>query len=634
VLSARQGARTLAVSTDPAHSLGDALGARLGPRPRRVPLRGALWAAELDADRALARWVGARRRTLGTIADRGTYLDEDDVDAFLDLAVPGVDELIGLLELRRLATGAPWDDVVVDTAPTGHTLRLLAMPQTLRRIATVLDDMQAKHRVIAESLGGRHDADDADRLIEELDADGKALAALLRDPERARFTWVMLPERLALDETRDALSALDEAGITVHEVVVNRVTPPPPRPCATCDARVAAEAGVIDAARRAFPDRVVRLVPAVRDEPRGPAALARVARHLVARVPAPAAVPRGRRVRATRGITAECRPRPWLDRLAPPGQRLLIFGGKGGVGKTTCAAAAALALAERHPARRVLLLSTDPAHSLGDVLEARLGDREVALPRAPANLRVRELDAPQSFAERRRRYQESVDEVFAALLRGSAFDATYDRTVVRELIDLAPPGLDELFGVLAVIDALTRARDPYDLVVLDTAPTGHTLRLLRMPATALEWVHALLRVILKYRDIVGLGEFAADLVTASRELKHLQALLVDPHATRFVPVTRAAALPRIETQRLLAALRRLRIPADTILVNALAAAGCPRCADAARRDAREVTRLRRACRQARATPCAMIAAPATAPPPAGIAALRRWAAAWSLDDPS
>ena len=124
--------RTLVVSTDPAHSLGDALGQRVGAGVTRVPASGApLDALELDADRALARWLRARRGSLRLIAERGTYLDDADVDRFLGLSFPGVDELGGLLELTRVAAAGRYDTVVVDTAPTGHTLRLLAVPDTL-----------------------------------------------------------------------------------------------------------------------------------------------------------------------------------------------------------------------------------------------------------------------------------------------------------------------------------------------------------------------------------------------------------------------------------------------------------------------------------------------------------------------
>jgi arsenite-transporting ATPase len=629
VLAARAGRRILAVSTDPAHSLGDALGVRLGPGARRVRGLAALAAVELDADRALARWLRGRRRTLRTIAERGTYLDEDDIERVLDLSLPGVDELVGLLELQRLALSAPYDDVVVDTAPTGHTLRLLAMPETLRRIATVLDDMQAKHRVIAESLGGRHLVDATDRLIAEIDADGKRLAELLRDPERARFAWVMLPEVLALEEAKDAVRALDEAGITVTEVVVNRVTREPAEPCATCEARTDAERRVIDAARRDFAGRALRVLFAEPREPRRPRALARLGRHLgePAATPLPGRASR-RHGRAPSRITVETPRLPgWLDRLAPPGLRLLLFGGKGGVGKTTCAAAVALALARRDRGRRILLLSTDPAHSLGDVLETRIGDAEAPLAGGPPNLFVRELDAARAFEERRARYRQAVDDAFGALLRGSRFDAVYDRTVIRELIDLAPPGLDELFGVLTIIDALSR--DGRGLVIVDTAPTGHTLRLLRMPATAGGWVRAMLAIALKYRAVIGLGEFAADLVEASRELKRLQALLASASETRFVPVTRAAELPRLETARLLRELRRMRLPVDTVVLNAVTTSGCTSCQSAVATEAREIQALATTWRRGRGTGGPMLVAPAVAPPPAGIPALERWCSSWT-----
>ena len=93
--------------------------------------------------------------------------------------------------------------------------------------------------------------------------------------------------------------------------------------------------------------------------------------------------------------------------------------------------------------------------------------------------------------------------------------------------------------------------------MLDTAPTGHALRLLAMPETALDWVQALLAILLKYREVVGLGELAAELVATARRLRALRALLADPARARVVAVTRAAELPRRETERLLARLRRL-----------------------------------------------------------------------------
>src|SRR5439155_16611237 len=142
--------RVLVVSTDPAHSLGDALAIRLSSAPR--PVRRRLDAAELDARRAFARWLQENRHALGDILQHGTWLDTTDVDSLLDLSFPGLDELVGLMEIERLSRGGEYDVIVVDTAPTGHTLRLLAAPETVGVLAGVLDALQQEHRLIRDRL--------------------------------------------------------------------------------------------------------------------------------------------------------------------------------------------------------------------------------------------------------------------------------------------------------------------------------------------------------------------------------------------------------------------------------------------------------------------------------------------------
>ena len=125
-----------------------------------------LFAAEMDSDRALERWLRPRKGALGTAARRGTYLDDADVDRLLDLSLPGVDELVALFELKRLSEMRRWDRVVVDTAPTGHTMRLLAMPDTVEQLAGLFGDMQAKHRFLVSSLGRRTSRDRVDATLE------------------------------------------------------------------------------------------------------------------------------------------------------------------------------------------------------------------------------------------------------------------------------------------------------------------------------------------------------------------------------------------------------------------------------------------------------------------------------------
>jgi arsenite-transporting ATPase len=622
VAEADAGRRTLVVSLDPAHSLGDALGARLSGIARRIGPR--LHAAELDADRALARWLRPRRAALATVAERGTFLDRAEAERLLDLSFPGVDELIGLLELLRLAEGGRYERVVVDTAPTGHTLRLLGTPDQLHRIAALLDAMQAKHRFLARRLGGRYRADASDLVIEEMAESAQSLSALLRDAARAAFTWVLVAEPLALAETEDGLRELREFGVTVEMVIVNQLTPRPDRRCALCDGRRRSEVQVVaklGAGRRgvalSFLDRWDR-------EPRGRKELARLWGRRKQRL-------ERREVRSSSSgaVLPDGAPEDEvLPSIFPPGLRLVLFGGKGGVGKTTCAAATALRLARSDPACRILLLSVDPAHSLGDVLGARVGARA----RLPANLRVSELDASKALAALRESHARTLERLVGSS-SGVAVQPAFDREVMERLLDLAPPGLDELMALVAVARAVGEREQggkAYDLLIVDSAPTGHALRLLALPDLAVRWTRALLGLLREYREVVSLEETAPPLLELSRGLRGLVGLLRDPRRTLFVAVTRAAALPRLETTRLIAALERLRVPLGAVVVDALTPPGCGRCQRDAAREARETSALLRVLRSRRGRRCTMVRAPAVAPPPRGPTALVRWARSWRL----
>jgi arsenite-transporting ATPase len=625
VAAADRGRRVLVVSMDPAHSLGDALDNRLGARPRRVATRrGTLYAAELDADGALRRWLAGRQEALRAIAERGTYLDREDVDRFLGLSVPGVDELMGLVELFAMADARGYDEIVVDSAPTGHMLRLLEMPATLRQLAAVLDTMQEKHRVLVSALGrGRFRDDPAEDVIDELERLGREAAALLRDRTRSDFTWVLRPEALSLAEARDGIATLEGAGLHIGRVVVNGITPAPPSPCALCDGRRRDEARVLAEARREWGDKL-HAMPALDREPRGVAPLLAAFRRLR---PAPR-TGRSRAPRPPRAARMAGAPASWLEALAPQGVRLLLLGGKGGVGKTSSAVVIADALV-RAGRRRVLVLSADPAHSLGDVLDMPVGDREAEVTGA-RGLFARELDAAASYSDRREQFRRGADTLFDAMRGGSALDSSFDRAVARELMELAPPGIDELFAVLAVTDALARGPRAPDVVVLDTAPTGHALRLLALPDKARQWVQAFLAVLLKYREVATLGEMASDLLALSRDLGALGALLRDRARTAFVVVSRPGALPRLETERLLESLRALDIPVGGLIVNAVThAEGCARCRGRAVADKSDVAALAAALRR-RSPGAPLVTAAAIAPPPRGLPALRAWGNGWTM----
>src|SRR5215208_6351532 len=100
---------------------------------------------------------------------------------------------------------------------------------------------------------------------------------------------------------------------------------------------------------------------------------------------------------------------------------------------------------------------------------------------------------------------------------GPGLDAAHDRAIARQLLSLAPPGIDELYALVWLGDAL--AEGQYERIVVDPAPTGHLIRLLEMPALALDWSHRLLRLMLKYRELAGGGELGAELLTFARRTR-------------------------------------------------------------------------------------------------------------------
>jgi arsenite-transporting ATPase len=195
------GHKVLVASADPAHSLGDVFGVPVAAEPAEVDT--CLYAAHVDA-RGLAdrSWQAIRREV------RGFFPGLSDVDAAELTVLPGVDELLALTEVARLAAAGPWEVVVVDCGPTAETLRLLALPEAVGGYLTRL------------SLG-RHVAGLARHVAE--------LRDVLVDPARTSVRLVLTPERMVVAETRRTLAALALRGIQVDSLIANRLVPPAKR---------------------------------------------------------------------------------------------------------------------------------------------------------------------------------------------------------------------------------------------------------------------------------------------------------------------------------------------------------------------------------------------------------------------
>ncbi len=204
---AGRGRKTLVVSTDPAHSLGDAFGRALGAEPSEVDEL--LHAAQIDTRGLVdSTWRELRQELQAALAGAGL----DSLDAEELTVVPGVDELLALTEVQRLAEHGRWETVVVDCGPTAETLRLLALPEAVSGYLTRMFKPGARRTATA---------------VRRLGAHLESLRSLLTDPATTTVRLVLTPERVVVAEARRTLSSLALRGILVDGLIVNRLMPAP-----------------------------------------------------------------------------------------------------------------------------------------------------------------------------------------------------------------------------------------------------------------------------------------------------------------------------------------------------------------------------------------------------------------------
>jgi arsenite/tail-anchored protein-transporting ATPase len=233
--------------------------------------------------------------------------------------------------------------------------------------------------------------------------------------------------------------------------------------------------------------------------------------------------------------------------------RLIFLAGKGGVGKTTCSASIALRLAKT---QRVTVISVDPAHSLRDVF---------AHETPPENLTVEMIDTRAKW----QRFRESVgSQIEGAIdaLTPRGMSLSHDSEAMKKLIELAPPGADELFAIIRLSKLI--ADESIEAIVVDTAPTGHFLRLLDLPEVAGEWVREFMRLLLKYRDLIPSGSLGEELVNASRALRSVNGALHSKDTSVLV-VTRPERIVVAETKRLIENLKERGINTGGVIANYL-----------------------------------------------------------------
>ncbi|MDA8269695.1 MAG: arsenical pump-driving ATPase [Actinomycetota bacterium] len=502
---ADRGRRVLLVSTDPASNLDEVLGVPLSAAPRAVPSVAGLEASNLDPLAAAAayreRVVGPYR---GVLPDSAVASIEEQLSGACTVEIAAFDEFTALL--ADPAATASYDHVVFDTAPTGHTLRLLALPGAW---STFIDTNTLGTSCIGplSGLAAAHDR-------------YRAAVASLADTARTVLVLVSRPDRLALDEAARAAAELAALGVTNQRLVLNGVF----RAADSGDALAVALASRAAEALAALPAGLAGLerdeVPLVAWTPVGIAGLraltAGVAPTEAAEPPIPVA-----------GTAALIE---LVGELAGRGRGLVLTMGKGGAGKTTLAAAIATELAAGGHA--VELTTTDPAAHLDAVLDA--GDAA-----GSGSLRVSRIDPER----------ETADYVAEVLADAGGLDAPA-RAVLEE--DLRSPCTAEIAVFRAFARTVAEAAERF--VVLDTAPTGHTLLLLDAARAY-------------HREVGRQGG------TVPPEVDALLDRLTDASFTSVLVVTLPEATPIHEAAALQADLRRAGIePAAWVVNQSLAAA--------------------------------------------------------------
>ena len=315
--SAAGGVRTLVVSTDPAHSLSDTYETDIPAEPARIREDVPLYAAEIDPDAAVDEGMfGADGDPLGGLGEMGDAMggmggdgpmggaegeDGEGLGGLLGGTMPGADEAAAMRQLLEYLDDPRFDRVVVDTAPTGHTLRLLQLPEImdsmLGRVMKLRQRFSGMMDGIKGMFGGGDGDPDPSADLEELRERIERLRAVLRDPAKTDFRVVMIPEEMSVVESERLVARLDEFGIPVNTLVVNRVmegvddvtggsgagidpdwvVEPNPETCEFCARRWEVQQNALREATDLFRGRRVKRVPLLANEVRGEAALRVVA---------------------------------------------------------------------------------------------------------------------------------------------------------------------------------------------------------------------------------------------------------------------------------------------------------------------------------------------------------------------
>lgn len=550
----------LLLSTDPAHSLGDVLQLSIGNLSQPLVDLPNLSIRALDAQTLLEEFKTRYGKVLELLVERGSFVQGKDLAPVWDLGWPGLDELMGILEIQRLLREQVADRVVVDMAPSGHTLNLFALMDFLDGFLEALELFQEKHRVISQTFTGRYTADEADKFLVEMQADLADGRQLLQDQTSTACLVVAIAEPMSWLETKRFLAALQTLKIPFGGLFVNQTLSTQTDSGNYHEQQQQLEKflALVDDQTEPGNRQPIFTVPQQDQEPLGAAALD----DLISQVQD---AQQGSSLSALPAVQWPQKVLPSFSDFVAEGRRLILVGGKGGVGKTTVAAAIAWGMAQHHPDQRIRVISIDPAHSLGDALGQQLGHQSIQITN---NLSAQEIDAAQVLEQFREDYLWELADMMSgdAETEGeSGLKIAYGPEAWRRIVAQALPGIDEMLSLVAVIDLLDQKEQ--DLIVLDTAPTGHLLRFLEMPTALGDWLAWIFKLWIKYQDVLGRTDFMGRLRNLRQRVVQAQKKLQDPQHTEFIGVVQAQVAIMAEAQRLSNSLETIGMAQRYVVLN-------------------------------------------------------------------
>jgi arsenite-transporting ATPase len=542
----------LLLSTDPAHSLGDVLLTEVKDYASPLPDLPNLSVQSLDAEKLLLEFKAKYSKFLELLVERGSLADGQDLAPVWDLDWPGLNELMGLLEIQRLLSEKKVDRIVVDMAPSGHTLNLLRLEDFLDVILNSLELFQKKHQVITETLTGRYTLDEVDDFLADLKFQLAEGRRLLQDDQFTACIVVAVSEPMCFAETERFIASLKTLNVPYGGIVINRIV----SDSSIEPDRYAEQQNFINKFLKISQSKPVFTVPQQQFAPLGGLALDNLAPQIqnidhVELISPPA-------------IQWPTKIPPSFTDFVAEGCQLIVVGGKGGVGKTTVSAAMAWALANRYPNKKIRVISIDPAHSLGDAFGEKLEHEAKSL--AP-NLTGQEINADKILDQFRADYLWELADMISG--EGTEADSTINIAYLpeawRQIMSQALPGIDEMLSLITIMDLLDSNQQ--DLIILDTAPTGHLLQFLSMPTALGDWLSWIFKLWMKYQDVLGRVDFIGRLRSLRQQVVQAQKKLKNPKHTQFVGVIQAEAAIIAEHIRLTESLKTIGIQQRYVVQN-------------------------------------------------------------------